>query len=219
MPARDLFDADDGQRHEIAVQKLEASIDTRVLDGGQMLGERRRARHGRCHTLRRSARSSAAQTVMVHQRRARLARCAADHAYDTIGLVFGQRRDGAKAREQVHEAAGDVVRARAPDNVAPADRAVAEQVAAQERRAQLFGYIEDQIRNAFGVRFRAGESEQLLPGERRDPMHQLQLRAAGRRAVPLRRDAKHALHPLRHLICEAAVARADRQTDAVAGRA
>ncbi len=68
------------------------------------------------------------------------------------------------------------------------------------------------------MRFRAGKPEQLLPGQRCNPMYQLQLRAAICRAVQHWRDAKYALHTLPHLIRETTVSSADRQTDAVARR-
>ena len=66
------------------------------------------------------------------------------------------------------------------DDAAAGRRAIAEHVAAQESLRRRVGDVEYEIRDALGQGFSASESEHMLPGERGDPVDELQLARAVR---------------------------------------
>ena len=130
-----LLDARDGQRHQVAADRLEAAVGGRATCG-QAGGERGTVgmiaphRLDRREILRRADRDGPC-------RRARHARRAANLADDAVRLAAADRRDDAERRQQLGHAARDVPRRRAEARRTAAHGAVAEQQPAQERQPQL----------------------------------------------------------------------------------
>ena len=207
-----FFQRDDGQGQQIAIQQFEAPV-ARGPKARQLCLHRGRAcvvtprRLQRCQIF---AGGDADDPVRVTSD----AVLPPNLANDTIRLILGKRRDDTERGQQIHDAAGDVVRRRAERHAFGRHGAVSQQIAAQERHAQLRGDIEDQVGDALGERGGAGEAEQLLPRQRCHPVDQTNLRARFTIAIFQRGLPEHPGKAVAHFTGKAPIPLANGQTDA-----
>ena len=104
-----------------------------------------------------------------------------DLANHAIRLTLRGRCNHAQRAEAVDDAAGNIIgRGRKGDTIL-GNRAVAQQIAAQESLPHGLRNIEYDIGNSLGQRIDVREAEHMLPNECGHPIHQLELSAAIRR--------------------------------------